>query len=50
MRTVNPAVVRIHGANIDRETAQNIREAGFTLEKEVNLWRDIVKLFVAIRR
>lgn len=49
MRALNPVVVRIHGANIDRETATNIRAAGFVLEQETNLWSDIVKLFVARR-
>ncbi|MCL5734215.1 MAG: class I SAM-dependent methyltransferase [Actinobacteria bacterium] len=39
----------MHGANIDRETADNIRAAGFFIEKQEDLWSDIVKLFVARR-
>jgi ubiquinone/menaquinone biosynthesis C-methylase UbiE len=47
MKLANPLVVRMHGANINRETAANIRAAGFELETETDLWKDIVKLFVA---
>lgn len=35
------------GANIDRETRQNLEAAGFTVEAETDLWADIVKLFIA---
>ena len=47
MELANPLVVRMHGANINRETAADIRAAGFELETETDLWKDIVKLFVA---
>ena len=47
MRVLNPAVVRVMGANIDRETRRNIEAAGFELESERDLWLDIVKLFLA---
>jgi phosphatidylethanolamine/phosphatidyl-N-methylethanolamine N-methyltransferase len=47
MRLLNPAVVRIMGANIDRETRANIEAAGFELESERDLWLDIVKHLVA---
>ncbi len=44
---LNPLVVRIFGANINRRTVQNITRAGFSVEKEMNLGGDIVKLIVA---
>lgn len=44
---INPVVVSIWGANINRATVVNIRKAGFEIRTEVNLWRDIVKLIVA---
>lgn len=47
MHFLNPAVVRAMGANINRETRENILSAGFELESERDLWLDIVKLFVA---
>ncbi len=47
MEAVNPMVVRMMGANIDRRTRQNLERAGFTLEREEDLWLDIVKLYVA---
>lgn len=46
---LNLLTVRITGANINRDTVDNIRRAGFTVEEELNLWRDIVKLIVARR-
>ena len=47
MQVVNPAVVRIMGANIDRRTRESIEAAGFLIEQETYLWLDIVKLFQA---
>jgi ubiquinone/menaquinone biosynthesis C-methylase UbiE len=47
MRLLSPAVVRVMGANIDRETRANIEAAGFAIENERDLWLDIVKRFVA---
>ncbi len=44
---LNPLVVRIFGANINRRTVQNIARAGFTIQQESNLSRDVVKLIVA---
>jgi len=46
MQTLNPVVVRIMGANIDRDTRQNLERAGLLVESESDLWIDIVKLFV----
>lgn len=47
MKLMNPIHVRITGANINRVTVSNIQKAGFRIEKEKNLWLDIVKLIVA---
>lgn len=45
MDIVNPVVVRLTGANINRDTAANIRKSGLTLLEEKDLWSDILKLF-----
>jgi ubiquinone/menaquinone biosynthesis C-methylase UbiE len=47
MKLMNPVMVRITGANINRVTVSNIQKAGFRIEKEKNLWLDIIKLIVA---
>ena len=47
MRILNPAIRPFMGANIDRETRRNLEAAGFTVEREQDLWHDIVKLFEA---
>jgi ubiquinone/menaquinone biosynthesis C-methylase UbiE len=47
MRTANPIVGRLTGANINRETVENVRQAGFTNVQVENLWLDIVKLIEA---
>lgn len=47
MRAANPLVVRMMGANMTRRTRNNIEAAGFLIEKETDLWLDIVKLFQA---
>lgn len=49
MRGVNPVVVRMMGANIDRDTTENVAGAGFHVEHVVFLWRDIVTLIAAER-
>jgi len=46
MQALNPVVVRMMGANIDRNTRQNLQRAGLSVESETDLWMDIVKLFV----
>ena len=43
MRTFNLLVVRIMGANINRETVENIRRAGFTELQVEDLWLDVLK-------
>jgi len=40
---LNPVVVRMMGANINRRTADNIRTAGWQIQVEENLSSDIVK-------
>ncbi len=43
MGTLNPLVVRMMGANITRETVENVRRAGFTDLQVEDRWLDIVK-------
>lgn len=49
MRAANPLVVRMTGANIDRETVRNVEQAGLAAGNVENLWRGIVKLIEANR-
>jgi phosphatidylethanolamine/phosphatidyl-N-methylethanolamine N-methyltransferase len=44
MRALNPFVVRLMGANIDRETVENVRHAGFIDIYDENKRLDIVKV------
>ena len=44
---LNPIIVKRTGVNINRNTAENIRKAGFEIELEKNLLGNIYKLFVA---
>jgi ubiquinone/menaquinone biosynthesis C-methylase UbiE len=43
MNLINPLVVRQIGANINRETVENVRGAGFADLQVEDLWLDIVK-------
>lgn len=43
MDLMNPLTVNLYGANINRRTEANIKEAGFEQIKVTNLWKDIVK-------
>jgi ubiquinone/menaquinone biosynthesis C-methylase UbiE len=45
---LNPMVVRMMGANINRQTINNIRQAGWKIQKEENLSSDIVRWIEAI--
>ncbi len=45
MDILNPIAVRMTGANINRDTAANIRKSGLRLLEEEDLWSDILKLF-----
>ncbi len=46
---LNPWVVRLLGANINRNTAENINKAGFHLLKEDNLLAGVFKFLIAER-
>lgn len=43
MDLLNPLVVRIVGANINRDTVKNLKSAGLKVEVEKDLMMDIVK-------
>ena len=43
MDLLNPVVVRMVGANINRNTVENLRKAGLKIEVEQDLMMDIVK-------
>jgi ubiquinone/menaquinone biosynthesis C-methylase UbiE len=45
---LNPIVVRMMGANINRRTIDNIRQAGWQIKVEENLSSDIVKWIEAV--
>ncbi|MGB5424616.1 MAG: methyltransferase domain-containing protein [Desulfobacterales bacterium] len=45
---LNPMVVRMMGANINRRTMDNIRSAGWTVRLEENLSSDIVRWIEAV--
>ncbi|AEM74777.1 class I SAM-dependent methyltransferase [Caldicellulosiruptor acetigenus] len=47
MDILNPLVVGIYGANINRNTVENVKKAGFEIVEEKNLLSDIVKLIIA---
>ena len=48
MDNLNPLIVRMMGANINRRTVENVRKAGLQIEKVENLGMgDIFKLIVA---
>ncbi len=48
MDLLNPAVVRIMGANINRRTVENVKRAGLTVERVEDLAAGgLVKLIVA---
>ena len=45
MDIMNPLTVRMTGANINRDTAENIRKSGLRILEEKDLLFDILKLF-----
>ncbi|WPX08674.1 class I SAM-dependent methyltransferase [Anaerocellum danielii] len=47
MDILNPLVVGLYGANINRNTIENLKKAGFEIVEEKNLLSDIVKLIIA---
>jgi hypothetical protein len=44
---INPFIVRLAGANVNRKTIENIETAGWEIEIEDRLASDIVKWIVA---
>jgi len=46
----NPLVARLGVGNINRDTMENLREAGFQIKQERNLAYDLVKAIVAVKR
>jgi SAM-dependent methyltransferase len=48
MDVMNP-LVRTFGPDINRRTADNVRAAGFRIEREFNVYLDMVKLFEAAK-
>ena len=49
MRLANPLMVRMSGANMNRETVKNVERAGFVVQCVDDLWGDIVKFIEAER-
>lgn len=49
MKRLNGLARSVSGANIDRDTAANVKAAGLTVAEVNNLWLDIVKLIVAAK-
>jgi hypothetical protein len=47
MRLFNPLAVCVTGANVDRETVENVLHAGLVGVRADNLWLDVVKLIEA---
>lgn len=47
MQLANPMMVRMSGANMNRETVKNIERAGFAIQRVDDLWGDIVKFIEA---
>ncbi|MCL4459152.1 MAG: methyltransferase domain-containing protein [Chloroflexi bacterium] len=47
MDLLNPLVVFLHGANINRRTVDNVRRAGLRIQRVDNLALDIVNLIIA---
>jgi ubiquinone/menaquinone biosynthesis C-methylase UbiE len=48
MDVMNP-LVRKFGPDINRRTGDNVRAAGFRIEREFNVYLDMVKLFEAVK-
>ncbi|MFH1624138.1 MAG: class I SAM-dependent methyltransferase [Pseudomonadota bacterium] len=45
---INPLVVRITGANINRETMKNLQRAGWLVKDQTDIFSDFVKLIEAV--
>lgn len=46
MDLLNPFIVNLYGANINRRTLDNIKTAGFTINEETDLFADVVKRII----
>ncbi|MEM4727187.1 MAG: hypothetical protein QXD04_02900 [Candidatus Bathyarchaeia archaeon] len=49
MDAFNPIAVRLGGENINRDTVRNVKNAGFKIVKEKNLFYDILKEIIALK-
>lgn len=49
MDKLNPLIAKYGVDNIDRDTIENLRSAGFTVKQERNLAYDVVKAIVAVK-
>ena len=49
MDFLNPVIVRIMGANINRQTVENVRKAGLEIEQVEDLWADGIFKLIAAR-
>lgn len=50
MDVLNPLVVNLYGANINRRTVENVKKAGFDEVEVVSLYSDIVKKIIIHNR
>jgi len=49
MEKFNPLVIRLGVGNINRNTVENLRMAGFKIKQERNIGYDVVKVIVAVK-
>jgi len=49
MDKLNPLIIRFGTGNINRDTLENLRKAGFKIKQERNVIYDIVKVIVAAK-
>lgn len=47
LKLMSIATVKLSGTHLDRETAENVKKAGFTIESDRNIYLDIVKTIIA---
>jgi ubiquinone/menaquinone biosynthesis C-methylase UbiE len=47
LKLMSRLTVRLSGTHLDRNTVENVRRAGFTVESELNIYLDIVKAITA---
>jgi len=49
MDRLNPLVAKFGVDNINRDTVENLRKAGFKIQQERNLAYDVVKAIIAVK-